>query len=343
MPLFSNGLIRLVLTAALLVAAPPLFAQKVVPLKEITDVRMSHVPSFAYGGLYVAVEKGYFKERGLRVDLVIVRGGDTTYQVAGKTIEFSGGSADSAFFNSIKRGLPLIAIGSLAVTGQHSSTNPLVVRKDLRDSGAVTSIAQLKGKKIANLAPGGITEYLLNLAITSSGLTNEDVDIVMPMGFSQMAEALNTKAVDAALLAEPFATMTERKGTGVRIGTDHDKGEQVLVIKTNSDWAKKNPDVVINFLIGFLKGARDLAGDGFQNPENLRILEKYTKVPQQVISASVKPVIPSNGALNIESIMKQQRYYSERGYTTDKTIIEPDKFIDATYLKRAVETLGSAP
>ncbi|HWK94517.1 MAG TPA: ABC transporter substrate-binding protein [Pseudolabrys sp.] len=334
--------LKVALAVAFMAAAPGAFAQKIEPLKELTDVRMSHVPSFVYGGLYIAQDKGYFKERGLTVDLVIVRGGDTTYQVAGKTIEFSGGSADSAFFNSIKRGLPLTLISSLAITGPEHSTNPLVVRKDLKDSGEVGTIAQLKGKKIANLAPGGITEYLLNLAITSGGLTSKDVQIVMPMGFGQMVEALNTKTVDAAMLAEPFATMSEQKGTGVRLGTTHDRNEQILVIKTSADWAKQNPNIVGNFLIAFLKGARDLAGDGFRKPENLAILEKYTKVPQAVIAASMTPVIPVDGALNVDSIMKQQRFYSERGYITDKVILEPASFIDTSYLKSANETLGPA-
>jgi NitT/TauT family transport system substrate-binding protein len=335
-PRLAAAAVALVLSSSIAAAQAP-----VPPLKEPVKVRMSHVPSFVYGGMYVAAEKGYFKERGLDVDLVIVRGGDTTYQVAGQTIEFSGGSADSAFFNSIKRGLPLITIGSLALTDPSKSSNPLVVRKDLYDAG-LTKIEDLKGKRVANLAPGGITEYLLSLALASGGLGPKDVDIVMPMGFAQMAEALGTKAIDAAALAEPFATMTGQRGTAVSLSNRHDLGEQILVIKTTRDYAKERPDVVTNFLIAFLKGARDLAGDGFRKPENLAILEKYTKVPANIIVASATPLIPSDGALNIDSIMRQQKYYMSRGYLTFSDLIAPDAFADTSFLQRANQTLDAA-
>ncbi len=340
---FCTRAARLALTAvALTLSVAGVNAQGAIPpLEKPVKVRMSHVPSFVYGGMYVAVEKGYFKERGLDVDLVIVRGGDTTFQVAGQTIEFSGGSADSAFFNSINRGLPLIAIGSLAVTDPKKSTNPVVVRKDLFDGG-LTKIEQLKGKRVANLAPGGITEYLLSLALATGGLGPKDVDMVMPMGFAQMAEALNTKAVDAGALAEPFATMAVQRGAGVIISDKHDLGEQILVIKTTRDYAKARPDVVTNFLIGFLKGARDLAGDGFYKPENLAIIEKYTKVPAATILASATPLIPADGALNIDSIMRQQNYYMSRGYLTFKEPIAPAKFADTEFLQKANQSLSAS-
>src|SRR5690625_1316295 len=110
----------------------------VKPLSEPVKVHMTHVPSFGYAPIYVAQEKGYFKDRGLDVELVIVRGADTTYQVAGETIEFSGGAADSAFFNSLHRGMPLILISSLALHRDDASTNPVVVRKDLYETGEIT-------------------------------------------------------------------------------------------------------------------------------------------------------------------------------------------------------------
>src|SRR5436190_5371261 len=131
-----------------------------VPIEKM-KVTAGNVPSFVYGGFYVGVERGYFAERGLDVELVLTRGGDTAFQIAGNTLQFAGGSPDSAFFNGLKRGLPLMAISSLAVNPTDQSSNLLMVRKDLRDAGTVTKVEQLKGRKVANLVPGGITEYLL--------------------------------------------------------------------------------------------------------------------------------------------------------------------------------------
>jgi ABC-type nitrate/sulfonate/bicarbonate transport system substrate-binding protein len=316
------------------------WAQQVdVPIEPM-KVKMSHVPSFVYGAVYVAVERGYFAKRGLEVELVIVRGGDTTYQVAGGTLHFAGGSPDSAFFNGLKRGLPVMAIGSLALNKDSDSGTPLMVRKDLVDSGAVTSVAQLKGRKVANLAPGGITEYITALALKTGGLEIKDVDYITPMGFPQMADALNTKNIDAAVLAEPFATMTEKRNVAVKMSRKHDAGEQVLLIKSNRDFAKQHPNVVVNFLIAYLMGARDLAGDAFLKPENIAVLEKYTRVPPDIIKAAATPVLPVDGRLNVDSIMAQQNFHMTRGKLTYDKPIPADQFIERSYLQKALSFLG---
>jgi NitT/TauT family transport system substrate-binding protein len=310
-----------------------------VPIEKM-NVSMAHVPTLVYAGLYVAVERGYFEARGLEVNLVNARGGDTAYQVAGGTIEFAGGSPDSAYFNSIARGLPLTALASLALTGNEHSTTPLMLRKDLYDAGAMTTIAQLKGRKVANLAPAGITEYLLALALKSGGLTLADIDYVTPMGFPQIVDALTTQAVDAALLAEPFATIAKRKEIAVVVNDTSDLNEQILWIQTNSDFAKQHRNAVVNFLIGYLEGARDVSASGFGDPAIGKILEKFTKVPPDLIAAAVAPVIPPDGALNLESIMKQQAFHMSRGHLTYKSLIPPDRFIDRSYLDSALAYLG---
>lgn len=336
---FAKTLRCLAVGTALITVGMGTALGKVEPLKEKVSVHMTHVPSFGYAPVYIAMEKGYFVDRGLDVDLVIVRGADTTYQVAGKTIEFSGGAADSAFFNSLHRGMPLILISSLAQHRDDVSTNPIVVRKDLYDDGTITNVAELKGRRVANLAPGGIAEYLLGLALATENMTIADVDLVTPMGFSQIAEGLVTKAIDAGLLAEPFATMGEQRGTLKRLSDTHDLGEQMLTVKTTADYASENPEVVENFLIGLLMGARDLETNGFDDPDNLAIIEKYTKVDSDIIKNAVLPKISGTGSLNVDSIMKQQNYYQSRGYIKAKEALEPSTFIDTTYLDAAVKTL----
>lgn len=314
-------------------------AQTDVPIEKM-KVKMSHVPSFVYAGVYAALDRGYFAKRGLEVELVIVRGGDTTYQVAGGTLEFAGGSPDSAFFNGLDRKLPVMAVGSLALNNGTESTTPLMLRKDLADSGKVKTVADLKSMKVANLAPGGITEYLTALALKAGGLDIKDVDYITPMGFGQMADALKTKTIDAAVLAEPFATLTEKSGIAVRLNTKHDLNEQVLFIKTNREFAQKYPNVVVNFLIAYLQGSRDFAGDAFLKPDNVALLEKYTRASAEVIKAAPVPVLPADGRFNMDSIMAQQRFHMSRGKLTYKEPIETDKFIDQSYLRRALAFVG---
>ncbi|MFZ0837088.1 MAG: ABC transporter substrate-binding protein [Xanthobacteraceae bacterium] len=313
-----------------------------IPIEKMR-VAVGNVPSFVYAGFYVGLDRGYFAARGLEVELVITRGGDAAFQVAGNTLQFAGGSPDSAFFNGLARGLPLMPISSLAANPTDRSSNILMVRKDLVDSGAVTKVADLKARKVANLVPGGITEYLLALHLRTGGLTVDEVDMIAPLGFPQMVDALTTKAVDAALLAEPFATMAINKGVAAVLDDKGDVGEQILWIQTNRDFAKENSNVVVNFLIGFLQAARDIARETFHGPKILAIIEKYTKVPADIIAQAAPPLIPPNGELNIKSIMAQQDYHMSRGKLTYKDPIPAANFVNTSFLDRALEYLGRYP
>ena len=311
-----------------------------VPIEPM-KIKMSHVGGLAYAALYVAHDRGYFKERGLDVELVLSRGGDTAFQVAGGTLNFAGGSPDSAFFNGFKRGMPLRAIASLAVTAMDKDSTPMIVRKDLWDSGAVVKVEQLKGRKVGNLVPGGITEYFTALSLKTGGLTIDDVNMISPMGFRLMLDGLTTKVIDACLLPEPFATLAIRNGTGAILETRSHFGEQILWIQTNQKFAKEHPNVVTNFLIGYLKGSRDITRLTFQDPGIVAILNKNTKTAPAIIKAAVPPIFPANGTMNLESIMAQQRYHMGRGKLTYKELIPQQEFIDPSFLKRAVAFLGS--
>jgi NitT/TauT family transport system substrate-binding protein len=204
----------------------------------------------------------------------------------------------------------------------------------------VDRVAKLRGRKVANLVPGGITEYLLALNLKSGGLTINDIDMVSPMGFPQMVDAFTTKVVDAALIGEPFATMAIRKGVGAILDEKSDLGEQILWIQTNREFAERNPAVVTNFLIGFLKATRDLNMEGFTGPEIMKIMMKYTRVPEEVIKAATMPVVPPNGEFNLDSIMNQQRYHLSRGKITYKDPISVEKFTNRTYMQQALDYLG---
>jgi NitT/TauT family transport system substrate-binding protein len=330
--------------AGSLLALEPLRARAAteIPIEKMR-VAVGNVPSFVYAGFYVGLDRGYFAARGLEVELVITRGGDAAFQVAGSTLQFGGGSPDSAFFNGLKRGLPLMPISSLAINPTDRSSNILMVRKDLVDAGTVTKVADLKGRRVANLVPGGITEYLLALHLRAGGLSVDDVDMVAPLGFPQMVDALTTKAVDAALLAEPFATMATKNGVAAILEEKADLSEQILWIQTNRDFANEHPNVVVNFLIGFLEAARDIARETFHGPKILQIVEKYTKVPADIIAQAVPPVVPPNGELNLKSIMAQQDYQMSRGKLTYKDPIPTADFVNTSYLDRALDYLGRYP
>ena len=69
---------------------------------------------------------------------------------------------------------------------------PLMVRKNLSDSGVVRSAADLRGRRIArNGASVGTFLYGIYLPLNAEGLTLADVDLVTGLDFPDMLAALS--------------------------------------------------------------------------------------------------------------------------------------------------------
>lgn len=119
--------------------------------------------------LYVALEKGFFKERGLEVELIAPSNPNDPPKLV------AAGKADIAVSYQhqhqmqVDQGLPLVRIATLIAT----PLNSLVVL----DDGKITSIKDLKGKTIG-YSVGGFETALLQVMLEKEGLKLEDVKLV---------------------------------------------------------------------------------------------------------------------------------------------------------------------
>ena len=73
----------------------------------------------------------------------------------------------------------------------------------------------LKGKKVGISRLGGASDFSIRYALTHWGLVpDKDVAIIQVGGEPESVLALQNKAVDAAILSEPFATLGTAPGLG---------------------------------------------------------------------------------------------------------------------------------
>ncbi|MGZ8500252.1 MAG: ABC transporter substrate-binding protein [Candidatus Binatia bacterium] len=136
---------------------------------------------------------------------------------------------------------------------------------------------QLKGKKVAISRLGGASDFSVRYALTHWGLVpDKDVALLQVGGEPESVLALQNKAVDAAILSEPFSTVATRAGAVVvadlsQLGvsyTMHGFGVRKSFIRANRD-------VVVRFMKAYLEGIyvfktnKDLA---------LNVLKKYTRL-----------------------------------------------------------------
>jgi putative hydroxymethylpyrimidine transport system substrate-binding protein len=119
--------------------------------------------------LFVALEKGFYKERGLEIEFVAPSNpNDPPKLVAAGKMDLAV-SYQHQHHLHVDQGLPLVRVATLVAT----PLNALVVLAD----GPVNSIADLKGKTIG-YSIGGFETVLLKVMLGQHGISLDDVKLV---------------------------------------------------------------------------------------------------------------------------------------------------------------------
>jgi NitT/TauT family transport system substrate-binding protein len=306
---------------------------------DLPVVRVGHVPVTIYAPLFIAAEKGYFEEEGMRVELLPVEGGtENVVQVSAGNFDVAGGGIGAGMLNAVARGIEFEIVAPLH-TERPPLTSPLVVSKARYDSGEITSVEDLAGKKVSTNSKGAATEYWLWKALQQGGLDFPDVE-VLGVGFREVAPAIESGSLDAGILGEPLATLAEDQGLVTRLTQDFISDFTSTVIFYNKDWATANPELAAGFVKAYIRGARDLNGDAWFDPENLAIIEKYTGVPADVVARANRSYHDPNGEIPIDDLMELQSFFASQGELSYTDEIDMSQFVNSSYAEAAVEELG---
>ncbi|SHH72683.1 ABC transporter substrate-binding protein [Pollutimonas bauzanensis] len=155
--------------------------------------------------LYVADQKGYFKEEGLDVEISFFRGGPPA------TAALLGGSIDlvaASFENQLKvnkRGVGVKTILNL----QSDFSGALAVHESwLAGHPGKPDVRSLKGARIATLSRGGYADMALRYILQDAGLDpDKDATLIPVSGYDKVLAAAQAGELDAALFVEPWQTI----------------------------------------------------------------------------------------------------------------------------------------
>ncbi len=195
-----------------------------------TVVRIGTQPWIGYGPWWIAKEKGIFEKHGLEVELVDF--------VEDKEVNaaFASGEMDAANL-ATHTALKLYASGldlRIVLLEDDSYEADAILAPS-----AITSVADLKGKKVA-YEEGTTSDLLLNYALSQNNLTLSDIEpIFMPA--SDAGAALIAGQVDVAVTYEPYisAALTENQDLRLLYSAAERPGliSDVLAIRANLDTA----------------------------------------------------------------------------------------------------------
>ena len=200
-------------------------------------------PLLYYLPLTVAEKKGFFKDKGLDVEISDFAGGAKALQA------LIGGSADvvtGAYEHTIRMQAKGQDIRAVIELGRFPGI-VLGVKKDVAYNGP----ADLKGKKIGVTAPGSSTNLLVNFVLAKAGLTPQDASFIGVGSAASAGAAIKKGEIEAISHLEPVISMLERDGSiRVVVDTRTEEGTRALfgganpaaVLYMKQEFIEKNPN-----------------------------------------------------------------------------------------------------
>jgi ABC-type nitrate/sulfonate/bicarbonate transport system substrate-binding protein len=191
----------------------------------------------------IANKEGYFKEEGLNVEFLSIRGEIAIRTTLAGEIDFftNAGSAIAA----VARNVP---VKILAVLQDKPGW-------DLIALPSIKSIAQLRGQTIGIMSPEGSLAVVTREMLRKNGLDpTKDANLVVMGGDDVRLPALKAKAIQATLFNTAASIRAQKDGL-VKLGA---AGEYVNAIQggiaTSEEKIKQQPAKIARFMRASLKG-----------------------------------------------------------------------------------------
>ena len=222
---------------------------EVKEIKKITLAEVAH--TIFYAPMYVAIEKDYFKDYGIDLELILTSGADkvTAAVLSGDAdIAFCGSEATIYVYNGGEKDY-LKTFGRLT---QRDGT--FLVSREKIDN---FSLDKLKGKTIIGGRAGGMPEMTLEYALKQNGIDPKtDVSIDTSVAFPAMSGAFIGGQGDFVTLFEPTATMVEKQVYGYIVESIGKLAGDVpyTSFSARDSFIKSNKEVIKNFDQSIQKG-----------------------------------------------------------------------------------------
>jgi len=329
------------LLAGLAAVASAGFAQIHDARAQEVTVKIGTVRSISTISILWAVEKGYFKEFGIKVvNENLDTAANSIALLAQNQLQLVEGGISAGYFNALEKNLPVtMVLDRVSSPLGHN----LMLRPD--HQGKITDLKQLKGKTIATNGQGAVSTYEVGKMLETVGLTINDVDIkVLP--FTQYALAFNNKAIDAAITIPPFTAQLLDGGHAVNFA-DPDQLVKphpmtIAVSMVNTEFAKANQEMMKNYYVAYLKGIRDYCqayhgGSVRQAMIDLSI-RSGTETRPQLLHKYPWPARSPNGQINTASLLDMNAWYVKNKMSNREFPVE--RIVDKSYVDYALSKLG---
>jgi len=277
-------------------------------------------PSFTCYTIYVALEKGYFRKQGLKVELKSFSSGKATLDALIKGKVDLATSSETPFMHAVLNGGRIYVLGTMITGEKHLA---VVGRKDR----GISSPKDLKGKTIG-VTMGTNGEYFLDTVLLLNGVSRDQVKTIHVKP-EQMFDALMKGEVDAIATWNPQMTKALRE-LGDQATSIYAEGlySPFFLIAARQDYAKANPEIIKRVVQSLVNASKFI----HENPDQSRmIVAKYLGMDKSLLdelSATYHFKITLDQALLLT--LENQAKWAIKNKLTDQT--EVPNYLDFIYL-----------
>jgi NitT/TauT family transport system substrate-binding protein len=278
---------------------------------------------------FVAKERGFFREEGLDVELIVMQAIQTIQATLGNSTQFA--SATGSAVSSAVRGADIKVI--LAVTDRPSFD--LIVQPN------ITSVQQLRGKKIGTGGVGSLAEILARRILEVNGVRPEEVAILATGPSHVTYLSLKAKVIDAAPLQMPLTFTAQDEGFRKLV----DAGDVYRAVQgglaTTKTMLSEQPELVTKVVRAMMRAIRLIKSDRKYGIEFIKgpwldIGKEPEKIAARVYDIAA-PALLENGTVS-EEIQRQMIADASVRVKPAQPVL-PDQVFDFSIVRKVSATL----
>lgn len=300
-------------------------------------VRIGEVTrSLFYAPQYVAIEKGFFAEEGLEVELTTTWGGDKTMTAL------------------LSDGIDVALVGSETsiYVDQQGSTDPVINFAQLTQTDGTFLVSrkkvdhfsweQLKGSVFLGQRKGGMPQMAGEFTLKKHNIDpQKDLQLIQNIDFANISSAFASGTGEYVQLFEPTASQFEKDGIGYVVASFGTESGLLpyTVFMAKKSYIDKNAETIQKFTNAIHKAQKWVASHPAE--ETAKLIAPYFKeIQPDILASSVKryleqgsyaadPILDEAEWNNLQDIMEEAGELKQRAAY--------NKLVNTTFAQKAKE------